>query len=800
MTVSSTTRKAGPFAGNDATTEFPFAFKVFADTDVLVVMTDSAGVEAEQVLDTDYTLALNADQDANPGGTITMIVAPATGEKLTATSQVPNLQGTDITNAGGFYPQVIEDALDRNLILIQQLQLGLDRSMVMPLSSDLANFELDLGANAAGRADRVIGFDADGNPTLHYASGTTQLGIDLASADSGKGAALVGTKLDATGSVARTQHQKNEDVIHADDFGLVGDGTDENAKVQSALNAAQGRTLVLGIAKTYGITAINIPNDVTIIDNGSRFKKLAESSSFAITGGVRLKCGVLWLETVGGATDVGISLNGERLKVDEIRVDSLAADAGYGGGSDTVGLMIGPATGTAYRASVGKITVSQFCRPVQLRNLRDCGNGHTKITGYRRGVYIKDCKNIIGFGATITGLSPSSVGGPGDNALLIESTSDSASEHIHLYGWHAEDSGEHAFRLGGQYPIRNVWATNCSARRPGAAAGATGGCGFKAQGSSSTGYHYNINLHDFVVEDGNVGGGNFCGVLFILVDCGKITNPTIRNKDNASSTWHGLSFLSCNDVTVTNPTVKNAGQHALRMYSAAASGFTNGQSDVVVVGGHLENVAGSAAPVVSMEATDTVFTRCGVRGATVRRGTVALNAQTPGAGGGYTACFASLTYLDTEGSGAHLSGTGDFLVDMTVSTANVSTPASSGSIQRARGGRAYIKDSGGWASLVGSFKVTIADDAVYSWTPLETNQFVFVTAPSVSAYGQAWVRTTSSPASAKIAGPATFATMNSALTGTTGTDGNVTLGAQNGALYLENRSGGSLQFSVGQIG
>lgn len=191
MTISSTNRKAGPFAGNDATTEFPFAFKVFADTDVLVVLTDSAGVEAEQVLDTDYTLALNADQDANPGGTITMIVAPATGEKLTATSQVPNLQGTDITNAGGFYPQVIEDALDRNLILIQQLQLGLDRSMVMPLSSDLASFELDLGANAAARSLKVLGFDADGNPSLLDSADNNQLRVDLASSVAAKGSDLV---------------------------------------------------------------------------------------------------------------------------------------------------------------------------------------------------------------------------------------------------------------------------------------------------------------------------------------------------------------------------------------------------------------------------------------------------------------------------------------------------------------------------------------------------------------------------------------------------------------------------------
>ncbi|KVW93337.1 hypothetical protein [Thiobacillus denitrificans] len=68
MTISSTTRKAGPFDGNNVLDAFPFAFKVFADSDVVVVKTDPDDIETTLTLTTDYTVSLNADQDTSPGG------------------------------------------------------------------------------------------------------------------------------------------------------------------------------------------------------------------------------------------------------------------------------------------------------------------------------------------------------------------------------------------------------------------------------------------------------------------------------------------------------------------------------------------------------------------------------------------------------------------------------------------------------------------------------------------------------------------------------------------------------------
>lgn len=138
MTISSENRKAGPFTGNGSTTSFPFTFKVFAKSDLQVVRRDANGVEHVLVLDSDYSVTLNADQDNDPGGAVTFPLAgsalPST-QTLTIAGALDYLQPADITNQGGFYPQVVEDALDRAVILVQQLKTLLNGAIQLPIST-----------------------------------------------------------------------------------------------------------------------------------------------------------------------------------------------------------------------------------------------------------------------------------------------------------------------------------------------------------------------------------------------------------------------------------------------------------------------------------------------------------------------------------------------------------------------------------------------------------------------------------------------------------------------------------------
>jgi len=165
MTISSTTRVAGPFIGNGTATVFPFTFKVFAAADLDVIrLNSSTGVETTLVLNSDYTVTLNGNQNTNPGGSVTLSAgALATGLTLTITSDIANLQPTDLTNQGGFYPEVITDSLDRATIQIQQMADDLTRSIKTPISDGLAlNMELP---TAAQRANSFLAFDASGEPT-----------------------------------------------------------------------------------------------------------------------------------------------------------------------------------------------------------------------------------------------------------------------------------------------------------------------------------------------------------------------------------------------------------------------------------------------------------------------------------------------------------------------------------------------------------------------------------------------------------------------------------------------------------
>ena len=136
MTISNISiRKAGPSQGNGVNTAFPFTFKVFTTADVLVTYLNASGVELSLTLNIDYSVSLNTDQNASPGGTVNLDWPPAIGTYITLTSQVTNTQNLTLTNSGGFYPQTINDALDRCVIQIQQLAEQLSRTFKISVSS-----------------------------------------------------------------------------------------------------------------------------------------------------------------------------------------------------------------------------------------------------------------------------------------------------------------------------------------------------------------------------------------------------------------------------------------------------------------------------------------------------------------------------------------------------------------------------------------------------------------------------------------------------------------------------------------
>ena len=164
MAINTTTRQTTAFtSGNN----FAFAFKVYEVGDVKVIrITTSTGAEEVLTITTHYTVTLNDDQNANPGGTVTLVnsgnpVNLGSGFNIVITSKVTPLQQTEITNQGGFFPEVINDVLDKAAILDQQQQAILDKTIRFPLTQTVGGLEIT--ENAANRAGKVVQFDGSGD-------------------------------------------------------------------------------------------------------------------------------------------------------------------------------------------------------------------------------------------------------------------------------------------------------------------------------------------------------------------------------------------------------------------------------------------------------------------------------------------------------------------------------------------------------------------------------------------------------------------------------------------------------------
>lgn len=133
MTLSSDSRKTTPYVTNGVTTAFPFTFRVLQESDVKVYKTDTnTGIVT--VLSNGYTVSLNAG-GAN-GGTVTINPALAAGYTITVAREVDYLQNDyDPTSGSAYYADVLEQAIDKRVMQIQQIKETQDRTLKLPITA-----------------------------------------------------------------------------------------------------------------------------------------------------------------------------------------------------------------------------------------------------------------------------------------------------------------------------------------------------------------------------------------------------------------------------------------------------------------------------------------------------------------------------------------------------------------------------------------------------------------------------------------------------------------------------------------
>lgn len=233
MTVQTTSRLAGPFTGTGANATLAFTFKCF-DAAELLVTRDAAPLS----LNVDYTVTLNADQEAGPGGSVLIVAAANTlNSEVVVAGNTAVKQATSLPSQASWSPKIIEQAFDRLVMIAQEM-----RALVT--------------------------------------GGDSSLRVDLLSTI---GASLVSFIASGTGAVARTTQTKLRETVSVKDFGAIGDGVaDDTAAVQAALNSGAGRVrLTKG---TYLVSAVTVPFDVDLVGVGTgSVLKPADNTSVLLT-------------------------------------------------------------------------------------------------------------------------------------------------------------------------------------------------------------------------------------------------------------------------------------------------------------------------------------------------------------------------------------------------------------------------------------------------------------------------------------------------------------------------------------
>ncbi len=170
MTISSTTVK-NSYSGDGSTTSFNYTFKIFADSDLQVIIRSAAGTETVKTITTHYTVS--GAGNAN-GGSITFTSGniPTSTETVVLRRAVPQTQAIDYIANDPFPAESHEEGLDRATMTTQQIQEELDRAIKLSRTNTMTSTEFTVGSTE--RAGKILAFDSSGEISVTQELGTYQ--------------------------------------------------------------------------------------------------------------------------------------------------------------------------------------------------------------------------------------------------------------------------------------------------------------------------------------------------------------------------------------------------------------------------------------------------------------------------------------------------------------------------------------------------------------------------------------------------------------------------------------------------
>lgn len=154
MAVNTTTNKIA-YTGNGTTTIFAYNFKILDATHLRVYVNGA-------VLPVGIGYSVDGVGVAT-GGTVTFTSAPANGASVVLQREVPLTQPVNTTDNATILSSVLDTALDRLTMQVQQAQAGVDQSISTPVTDPALDMSLPPQAT---RANKYFYFDANGEPTV----------------------------------------------------------------------------------------------------------------------------------------------------------------------------------------------------------------------------------------------------------------------------------------------------------------------------------------------------------------------------------------------------------------------------------------------------------------------------------------------------------------------------------------------------------------------------------------------------------------------------------------------------------
>lgn len=145
MTISNTNNRI-QYIGNGVSTSFDFPYVFYNKNELSVISTDTTtSLDTTLIADTDYTITATFDNETSSykdGGSIIISPAPTSTRRITIFRTLPIVQETDYTPNDSFPEESHETALDKQILISQQLQDGFNRCLKVAESSTITDITL----------------------------------------------------------------------------------------------------------------------------------------------------------------------------------------------------------------------------------------------------------------------------------------------------------------------------------------------------------------------------------------------------------------------------------------------------------------------------------------------------------------------------------------------------------------------------------------------------------------------------------------------------------------------------------